>query len=266
MSSAQFNASNAAGSYINMYQPLNVLDPRGSQYKGQVQFARGGIDPLLPGQVAVQYTTDPVSAWKQCLAYNARKQNAPDPSPQVQTAADIPGLTGGWIGKVLNGTMTLQGRKVAFSGALIASPPPGPTGAWTLLVSMLAAPLERASVDMPALMAQMSEKVNQVALNDQTLRIIEATKQLMATRAVEFDQAQRDRFEHSQAVLAANRDALDRSTAGFINYLRGQTLVQDTTTGAVAPMDSELANALQKADPANFTPLQPSQFVKGRDY
>jgi hypothetical protein len=31
-------------------------------------------------------------------------------------------------------------------------------------------------------------------------------------------------------------------------------------------MDSELASALQKADPTNFTPLQPAQFVKGRDY
>ena len=275
MSAGSFVANADDGSYIKISVPVFPLDPRGSSYQttrraGPTALYYYGAPPY------VEYDGDPITDWKNVLTYTAHSSNVPDPSPQVISSKKM-SLGGGLSGRALTGTMTLKGTQYAFLGRLITSPP-GPTGSWMLQITMLAAPINRVAQDMPALLAMFqSERVNMAEFNavssaqlKANLAAINAWGTSMRAQSTashnEFEAEQDSRFQESMANMEASQDSIDRSTAGFIHIINGTSVVQDNTTGEHATMDSDLAGALEKSDPANYQPVPLQEYIKGVDY
>lgn len=262
------------GSYMNLMGADNMLDPRGSNYKLQQQLAHniGKTSlPPIPGQVFIEYDADPVSAWKKFITEISRQHGTPDLNPQVQHEGPMKGVTAPWTGRLVSGTMTINGEPFAFTGSLMTSPPPSAQGAWSLGVTILAAPIKNAAKDFPALLAmQKSVRLDMGALRDQTNRNIarmnEESTRWLAENGAAGDAARNSRVASSMANARASRDAMDRSTAGFINHILDRSVIQHNPTGAHGTMDSGLASALERSDPQNFSPVPISQYVKGVDY
>ena len=61
-------------------------------------------------------------------------------------------------------------------------------------------------------------------------------------------------------------DATDRSTQGMSDYLRGESVFVDNSTGQHYRGPDDLASALQNANPNRFNTLSLSQYVSGVDY
>ena len=274
MGGGSFMASASDGAYIKLYTHASLLDPRGTLFRTMQQMAQsGGMRnlPLAPGQVVAPYESDPVKAWKTYLTEANRAQGAPDPAPQVQHTGPVQGVGSGWTGRLVSGTMTLHDTPFVFTGMLVSSPPPPREGGWLLQITMLGAPAEHAATDMPALIAmQHSIKVDMQAVRDQTMRNIEQMNQQsarwMAANKAAGDATRNRRFESSMANARASRDAMDRSTRGFINYISDSDVVQQNRTGAHATIDKNFASALEKADPKRFSVVPVNKYVKGVDY
>ena len=74
------------------------------------------------------------------------------------------------------------------------------------------------------------------------------------------------RVDASMANARAVQDGIDRSTAGFVNYLRGTDYVRDTSSGAQGLVSQSTSNALTHFDPQHFESVPVSQYVKGVNY
>lgn len=282
---ATLRGANVGGLAISMYDPNglsrfallllshSLLDPSGSLYKMQAQMARrsSNAPPTIPGQIVITYDSDPASAWKKFLAENARQQNIPYPDPQISKQEPMHMQMPGWSGCLISGKMTVHGEPFVFKGRLLVSPPPSPQGSWMLQTTILAAPVAHASADMPALIAmEKSEKVDMKATRELTMRNIaminSQSAHLMAARQTAYNVGSQQRFNSSMARARASRDAMDKSTAGFIHYINGTTVVQHTPSGGHATVEANLAGALEKSDPQHFRVVPLKQYVKGVDY
>jgi hypothetical protein len=273
MSGGRFTASASDGAYITLFRPCNVLDPNGTLYKMQAQLGRNvHSGPMhVPGQVILAYDPDLVSAWKNYIVENARQNNAVNSDPQVLKRATAPGSTKDWPMVNIAGTMTVNGEPFVFTGMLVGSPPPTAQGGWSVQVTLLAAPAAHAAVDMPAMIAmQQSEKVDMSAVQQQTMHNIAAinaqTSAWLRSNKAAYDEASQRRFDSAMANAHASRDAMDRSTAGFIHYISNTSVLQHNPTGARATVDANLASALEKADPQNLSVISSKDYIKGVDY
>lgn len=272
MSAGTFTASSADGATIELLVSHSLIDPNGTLYKMQAQMTRRfpNASPTIPGQIVVAYEPDPVIAWKKYLTEYARQQNTPYPDPQI-TKHDQMHLTApGWSGRVVSGTMTLHDETFVFTGRLLVSPP-SLQGGWMLQATILAAPKEHVSDDMPAMMAmEKSEKVDMNATRELTMRNIDMinaqSAHQMSARQTAYDVGSQQRFNSSMARARASRDAMDKSTAGFIHYINGTTILQHNPSGGHATVEANLAGALEKSDPQHFSVVPVKQYVKGRDY
>ncbi len=270
MSGGRFSASAADGAYANLYIPISLMDPSGSLYQQEMQMS-GGNPPQIPGQTVIAYDADPIVAWKKVLTERANERGSADPDPQILHAAPLPNSAGGFTGKMVAGTMTLNGEPYVFSGTLLISPPPGADGGWLLQITMRAAPTAHASTDMPALIAmQNSEKVDMNAVRDQTMRNIKAmseeTARWLALNKIQGDAARDHVFETSMHNAQVAQDNIDISAAAFIHYINDTTVVQQNSTGAQATVSTSMAAALQSMNPAQFQQVPVSQFTKGVNY
>ncbi len=273
MSGGKFTASAADGAYITLFRPCNVLDPNGTLYKMQEQLGRNvHSGPMhIPGQVILAYDPDLVSAWKKYIAENARQNNALNSEPQVLKSATAPGSTNAWPMVNITGTMTVNGEPFVFTGLLVGSPPPTAQGGWSVQVTLLAAPAAHAAEDMPAMIAmQQSEKVDMSAVHQQTMHNIAAlnaqTTAWLRSNKAAYDEVSQRRFDSAMSNARASRDAMDRSTAGFIHYINSTSVLQHNPTGAHATADANLASALEKADPQHLSVISPKDYIKGVDY
>ena len=61
-------------------------------------------------------------------------------------------------------------------------------------------------------------------------------------------------------------DSSDRMTQGMSDFLRGQSVLVDNSTGQHYRGPDDLASALQNADPNRFQTLSPGQYLSGVDY
>jgi hypothetical protein len=61
-------------------------------------------------------------------------------------------------------------------------------------------------------------------------------------------------------------DASDRMTQGMSDYLRGESVLVDNSTGQHYRGPDDLASALQNANPNRFQTLSPGQYLSGVDY
>ncbi|HLJ54767.1 MAG TPA: hypothetical protein VKT77_06970, partial [Chthonomonadaceae bacterium] len=267
-------ATGEDGSYMTLMASDNMLDPRGTSYKTQKQLAHniGKEDlPPIPGQLFIEYDPDPVAAWKKYITALSQQRGTPDLSPQVEREAPMKGMSPPASGKMVSGTMTIKGEQFAFTGALLAGRPPTAEGFWSIGVTILAAPVKNAAKDFPALFAmQRSVRLDMKALTDQTNRNIaqmnEDSARWMATNRAAYNEASERRFASSMANARASRDAMDRSTAGFINHILDRNVVEHNPTGAHGTLNANLADALVHSDPQNFSEVPVSRYVRGVDY
>ena len=135
----------------------------------------------------------------------------------------------------------------------------------------LRAPIKNAAKDFPALIAmQKSVHLDLAVLQDNANRVMarmnEQTNRWIAENKAAGDAARDRSVAISMANAQGARDAMDRSTAGFINHILDRRVVQHNPTGAHGTMDIGLASALERSDPQNFSPVPISQYVKGVDY
>ena len=143
---------------MNLMGFAGLADPRGSlYYKSQqlVDRLSGRTRPPMPGQFFIEYDPDPVSAWKKYVAALAQQRGTPQSNPQIEHEEPIKGVSGGWTGKLVSGTMTIKGETFAFTGSLMTSPPPPPVGNWSLGITILARgrAIQNAVKDFPSLIA-----------------------------------------------------------------------------------------------------------------
>lgn len=262
------------GASMNLMGFAGMSDPRGTGYKSKKlveRLAGPNFHPVPDGKVWIEYDPNPVSAWKKYVTESSRLRGTPDMNPQVLHEQPMTGVSDGWTGRLVSGTMTVNGETFAFTGSLMTSPPPTAVGAWALSVTILRAPIKNAAADFPPLIAmQKSVKLDLGVLQDNANRVMaqmnEQTNRWLAENKAAGDAARERSVGISMANARASRDAMDRSTAGFINHILDRSVVQHNPTGAHATTDIGLANALERSDPQNFSPVPISQYVKGIDY
>ena len=68
------------------------------------------------------------------------------------------------------------------------------------------------------------------------------------------------------ASIQSQVDASARTTQGFSDYLRGQSVILDTETGGHARTSDQLSDALIQANPNRIQSVPTSDYIKGLDY
>ena len=77
---------------------------------------QAGLGPIR-GQVVIEYDSNPVNAWKKFLTEISRQRGTPDLAPDVQREAPMKGAPNGFTGRLVSGTMTVNGEPFAFMDA-----------------------------------------------------------------------------------------------------------------------------------------------------
>jgi hypothetical protein len=262
------------GASMNLMGFDSMCDPRGTLYQSQKRvedLAGPNFRPRPDGKVWIEYDSNPVSAWKKYITENSRLRGTPDSNPQVLHEQPMKGVSGGWTGSLVSGTMTVNGETFAFTASLMTSPPPPEVGTWALSVTILRAPIKNAAKDFPGLIAmQKSVHLDLGVLQDNANRVMarmnEQYTRWLAENKAAGDAARDSRFASSMANARASRDAMDRSTAGFIHYINDTSVLQHNPTGARGTVDTNLAKALEQADPQHLSVVSPKDYIKGVDY
>jgi hypothetical protein len=94
----------------------------------------------------------------------------------------------------------------------------------------------------------------------------EQTANWLRVNKAAYDVASQRRFESAMANARASRDAMDKSTAGFIHYINGTSVLQHNPSGLRGTLDANLASALEQADPQHFSVVPLKEYIKGVDY
>jgi len=273
MQSGRFSASRSDGAYLNIANPIAMLDPRGAMYAQMVALSRSafGAPSLPPGLLVVPYADDFGPAWVTARQQIVRQRGAADPQTRIATSSPLATPENAFgRGMVVQGTETLEGVERAFAATLIAAPPDG-SGNWMISVTILSAPLASVSRDMPELFAmQRSEELDNEALMAQSNASIAASaralSQTLASRRAASEQISAATFAGVMARARTAQAGIDRSAAAFIEYIKGTTWVHDAGKGADHHMSRDLGSALVKADPARFTVVPVSDYKRGVQY
>jgi hypothetical protein len=230
MQSGRFSASRSGGAYLNIANPIAMLDPRGTMYAQMEAMSRnmGGAPSFPPGLLVVPYAEDFAPAWVTARQQILRQRGAADPLTRIALSSPLATPANAFgRGRVVQGTETLEGVERAFAATLIAVPPDG-SGNWMISVTILSAPLTSLSRDMPELFAmQRSLQLRDAALMAQTSASITASAQALsetlASRRDEAAQRSAATFAAVKARARTAQAAIDRSAAEFITYIEGRT-------------------------------------------
>lgn len=270
MQSGRFSAAGSDGAYLNIANPIPVLDPSGTMYAQMVAMSQraGGASGLPPGFLVVPYSRDLGPAWVAARRQIARQRGAADANIRIERSSPLPERANAFAqGTVVQGTETLGGVLRSFVATLIARPPDA-SGNWLMSVTILSAPAASASRDMPALFAmQRSEQLDNAALMAQTDASIAASAnalaQTLSSRQAAYMQMSEAKFAGVMARARATQAGIDRSAAAFTEYINGTTWVHDSGTGRDRHVSQNLGYALAKGDPTRFTELPVRDYTPG---
>jgi hypothetical protein len=244
-----------------LYQ--GILDPRSPGAEASARFAAMSHRPVL----VCAYGQDLVRSFMNIIEQVDSQQGRPAPALRMirQGPTPVSPYEANAV-LVLADIDTRDGEGVLTSSLRIGAMRPITPGHWAMTVSQVAAPKPLARAEWSTLEAiAASYSQNGQVIAAQTQRVVaqiqdegETSRNLAAQRSAAFDQ-------YNQA-LDANRNAQDRSNQDFSNYLRGQTVVQDSDRGAHGTMDYAQADALVKLRPDRYQYVQSPDFLKGIDY
>jgi len=199
MHDGAFMAASAEGAYIRLSTPIRFVDPN---VAGRVR---------KPDDFELPYQPDPIAAWKEYLTENAEKGGGTDPSPQVMHSARIADN-----GRLVDGTITIQGARFVFTGAIVESSAPGMDGVWYLNITLLAAPHDTVDQDMPQMIAMLrSERLNKrpdiSQVNKKSLVWMTVTR--------EIDSGRMARYKQSKHNAESARNLIDPALAAIAGKL-----------------------------------------------
>ncbi|HKR28067.1 MAG TPA: hypothetical protein VJS11_11455, partial [Acidobacteriaceae bacterium] len=238
------SASGPNGEMLRFGLTISVLDPTSPQSRGLM--GRGGP----PGNfLAIPYNVDGSTLFAQMATQIAQKTRTQAPKVTIQNVQNLP-IQGGrnymFYGEVDRG----QGPQALVAQVIVS--PPQAMGAYQVTVFQITAP-PQVMVSEASTIAEIypnysrnTRYVNAVA-NAQILQGIQQEKQFVGT-------------------VGQYIDSSDRLGAGMSNYLRGQTVIRDTQTGAHATTSDALADLLTQSNPNQFETVPQSQYIRGIDY
>jgi len=253
--------------------PSNPAQRRAPQTPGVLFYPfRGDIAKSFP---------DLFQAW--------RRANGKPPAPlQVDEIKPMQAVQGNHCA-LATGHVDPDGKGMQFFSSCMCAFDPGPTGMYTVTLSLSLVPNAFADQERSTMQAivgswkmnqqvvsqQLAAKTQQVNANTQALirqsqmqvdRIhqigAQATARMQATEAAN---------EAQHASYWAQQDSNERNAQGFSNYLLDQTVVQDNNmynNGTIGhgTVWNSTADALVKADPKRFEIVDTPNYWRGIDY
>jgi hypothetical protein len=241
------------GAEVDQEIPFQLLDPR---------------SPLqnMPGAIRLSYAPQPANMLVSALEFAGRNSGKPM-DIHVERAGPI-GNQQGALTQQLSGTNTTGGVVHRFEG-VVALSQPNQYGGYMLSVKMVSAPAGSFSHDFPLLTAiYNSYRVDQNREAQITSAYVQYTKEQTQRGLAQMAavRAQNDAtFYASMQNAHAVQDSIDRSTAGFVNYLGDRNVVAGPS-GAHGTMDDGYAQALVRSDPQAFRIVPVSDYRKGVDF
>lgn len=239
-------AKGTRGENLRFGWTISVIDPTNPQSRALM--GRGGTPPNF---VAIPFGTDPANAFKSGIAQLFQKVRKSPPVVNIGTVQEIPMKEG--KNYIMYGDIDLKdGTGVQSLVLQMISTPPQPLGTWQMTWHQFTAPqqvMADEGATVGAIFASYSSDPNRInsIVNEQMRQTIQVTNQALA--------------QVRQSVDDANR-----STQGFSDFLRGESVVVDTSTGEHARTSDQLSDALVQANPNRFQTVPTSQFIKGIDY
>ena len=242
-------AKGPRGETIRFGMTVAVIDPTNPQSRTLMGPNNRGV---APGNfVAIPYGTDPASAYKSAMTQLAQKNRKPAPAVNIANVQDIP-MQGG-KNYFLYGDIDLQDGQGKQSLVLqMINTTPLTMGTWQMTLYQALAPPQVMADDRSTIAAifpsysRDNRRVNSM-VNDQIRQGIEQANQFSAS-------------------IQSQVDASARTTQGFSDYLRGQSVILDTETGGHARTSDQLSDALIQANPNRFQSVPTSDYIKGLDY
>jgi len=251
LASGVFAAGGPDGSEVDQEVAVNFLDPRSP-------VARGGQSYYH----VAPYPSDPVQA----LMTMARLQ--PNTGLRVERSAPEAAQSGTRIAEV-SGTQRLQnGTPGRFIG-LVGLSPMNQYGGWSVSVKMMVAPAATFDRELPTLAAVFSSYVvNQSARAGQVQQNINDNQRLVNSLIEKNQDVQRrntDVFNASMQNARNVQNSIDRSTAGFVNYLNDTTVVQNAS-GGTSTVSQNFASSLVRSNPNAFREVPVSEYRQGTEF
>jgi hypothetical protein len=241
------------GAEVDQEIPFQLLDPR---------------SPLqnMPGAIRLSYAPQPASMLVAALERAGRNSGSPM-DIHVERAGPIQNQQGALV-QQLAGTNTKAGVAHRFEG-VVALSQPNQYGGYMLSVKMVSAPTATYAHDFPLLTAiYNSYRVDQNREAQITSAYVQYTKEQTERSLAQMAavRAQNDAtFYASMQNAHAVQDSIDRSTAGFVNYLGDRNVVSGPSGGHVT-MDDGYAQAVVRSDPQEFRIVPVSDYRKGVDF
>ena len=204
-----------------------------------------------PNFVRIPYSASPADAYKAVLAQYAQKARKPAPNVEIQKVQELP-LQGG-KNYMLYGDLPAQnGQPEQSLVTQLIITMPLTMGTWQITAFQFTAPTnvmanERATIGEIFPSYTRNNRYVNAVVNNMIVSGIEATNQFVSS-------------------VQKITDDSDRTTAGFSDFLRGQTVLMDTETGGHARTSDDLADLVTGSNPNRFQVVPLSDYIKGIDY
>jgi hypothetical protein len=241
-------ASGPHGEKLRFGWTIPVIDPTNPQSASLMPNRRA---PAPRNFVAIPFGTDPAEAFKQAFTQLARKAGKTPPDIEISKVQELP-LQGG-KNYMFYGQMDFHDStgKQYLCGQMINTMPLQ-MGTWQMTLFVLYGP-EQAMADEAATIAAIFPSWSR------------DNKRVNAMANVEMQRSIAETVRTGQ-IADKYTDDSNRSTAAWSDYLRNETVIVDTRTGAHARTSDDLAGALIDANPNRFEVVPESGLIRGLDY
>jgi hypothetical protein len=240
-------AKGANGEQLRFGLVIPVIDPTNPQSRALM-----GRGTAAPGNfVAVPYNADPATLFTQAGAQIAQKMRAQAPTVTVQNTQNLP-IQGGKDFMIYGEVDSHDGNGAQAMVAQVVVSPPQVAGAYQMTVFEITAP--------PQVMVNESATISEIFPN--------YSKNAQYVNAVANAQIQQGLMQEKQFIgtVGSYINSSNQMTAGMSNLLRGQTVIEDTQTGAHATTSDQLADWLTQNNPNRFQAVPESDYINGIDY
>ncbi len=234
---------------LGLYFPIyNTADPRGYN---QARMAMGMGRPLPGSYTAFPYTADAAKAYVELSAQLARKNGKPEPHVQIKTARPVT-ATDGSHATVLTGVLDFgDGEGPKNFNAQVYIPPPSPYGTWAVGVSATQVPVKIGARERNTLNAIVASlRMNNAVIQGQNRAVIDRIHAIGAAAKAQAEAAHAAEDQNA-AAFEAHNDEIDRQSAGFADYQRGNSVVTDEN-GTHARVTNDWADELVRQNPQRF--------------
>jgi hypothetical protein len=227
-------------------------------------FVIEALDPNLPGSrammggrgtapgsfVLLPYNEDPAKMYQDALNQLGQKQR-------------IGAIT--FIPQQVNDQHANPGRNFIMMGTVQKADGSNPLDT---LIQLLCSPENGMGFEMKIYQVSASDEVfkKEIPTLDAIFKTYTQNPQLISQIATANEKTVIQAANNTMAYERQLEDATDRSTQGMSDYLRGESVFVDSSTGQHYRGPDDLASALQNANPNRFQTLPLGSYIQGVDY